>query len=144
MLPLCSTHREKPAEQSRLLPAPSCVLACLGQQGQQHSWFVFKKRVRERLCCIASESAWRQVAAVVTQPARLRSRAGRGGGGRKSVQPSPVAALAFARGIAPERVWAPETARDVRYFPLSSTVPGHVLHTHNKYIHFVLPTSQRE
>ncbi|KAK9842062.1 hypothetical protein WJX81_006621 [Elliptochloris bilobata] len=53
-----------------------------------------------------------EVAAVVTQPARLQGRAGRGRGSRKGVQPSPVAALAFERGIAPQRIMAPETARD--------------------------------
>ena len=59
----------------------------------------------------------------MTQPARLRGRAVRGGGGssRKSVQPSPVAALALERGIAPERIWAPEAARDVRSLRAAAT-----------------------
>ena len=71
---------------------------------------------------------------MVTQPARLRGRAVRGGGGnnRKSVQASPVAALALERGIAPERIWAPETARDVR--SSSASVSLNVLHLQKQLI----------
>ena len=67
---------------------------------------------------------------MVTQPARLRGRAVRGGGNsRKSVQPSPVAALALERGIAPERIWAPESARDVRTSRAAAAlIASHDLH----------------
>ena len=48
-----------------------------------------------------------QVAAVVTQPARVHRRGSK-------VYPTPVAVLAEQRGMPAERILAPEKARDVR------------------------------
>ena len=47
---------------------------------------------------------------MVSQPGRLLGR-----GKLKAMQPTPVAALAAARGFAAERILTPEKARDVRF-----------------------------
>jgi len=78
------------------------------------AWVLPPTPVTPQLQCLRPEVRGRparaQVSAVVSQPGRLLGR-----GKLKAMQPTPVAALAAARGFAADRILTPEKARDVRF-----------------------------